>query len=104
MTSALSKEGVDVMAECFECHQDMSVARSCTEAALFLVNGWFQRITYGSQHDDIPKYFPARLPNRCGDCATLIGGYHHPGCDMERCPRCLGQLIACGCQDPDEGG
>ncbi len=34
---------------------------------------------------------------RCGDCGCKIGGYHHPGCDIETCPNCGGQLITCGC-------
>jgi len=33
----------------------------------------------------------------CHDCTTPVGGLHHPGCDAERCPRCLGQAISCGC-------
>jgi len=33
----------------------------------------------------------------CHDCKTPRGGFHHPGCDMERCPKCGGQLIGCGC-------
>jgi len=40
--------------------------------------------------------------NRCHDCNIAPDGYHHPGCDMERCPRCSGQLITCGCLGEDD--
>ena len=40
---------------------------------------------------------------RCHDCNVAVGGFHHPGCDMEECPRCGGQLISCGCLDDEEG-
>jgi len=40
---------------------------------------------------------------RCHDCNILKGGVHHPGCDAERCPRCAGQIISCGCLPGDEG-
>src|SRR5262245_28686447 len=35
---------------------------------------------------------------RCGDCGVAIGKYHHPGCDIEICPRCQCQLISCNCR------
>jgi len=33
----------------------------------------------------------------CNDCACKVGEHHEPGCDHERCPKCKGQLISCGC-------
>jgi hypothetical protein len=35
---------------------------------------------------------------RCGDCGVARGGWHHPGCDLQRCPVCRGQLLTCGCR------
>ena len=37
----------------------------------------------------------------CHDCGARYGEYHKPGCDMERCPRCDGQLITCGCLEAE---
>jgi hypothetical protein len=40
--------------------------------------------------------------SRCHDCNVEAGAVHHPGCDMERCPRCGGQLISCGCLSTED--
>lgn len=39
---------------------------------------------------------------RCRGCGIKRGGLHHPGCDMECCPKCGGQLISCGCLEEKE--
>ena len=49
--------------------------------------------------DDFFCTAEALLCTRCTDCGAMVGHYHHPGCDVERCPVCGEQLISCGCQD-----
>lgn len=34
----------------------------------------------------------------CHDCGVKEGQFHRPGCDMERCPFCHGQLMSCDCK------
>ena len=43
------------------------------------------------------NYHFSEPSGRCHDCNIKHGGKHHPGCDVERCPKCEGQLISCGC-------
>lgn len=43
-----------------------------------------------------------QLAPYCGDCNVALGQVHHPGCDLEECPRCHGQAIGCGCRDDEE--
>ncbi len=65
---------------------------SCT--ALYVIRGeTFEAIRWGKEASSKrwkPDY-------DCPDCATPLGGMHHPGCDMEECPNCLGQALSCGC-------
>jgi hypothetical protein len=58
----------------------------------------FRRIRYGDEGDD---WGDSNIP--CHDCGVVKGQYHVPGCDMERCPNCRGQLLSCSCGDyPDD--
>lgn len=63
---------------------------------------------YGPEMRQRWATWPGGWPANCRDCATPQGGLHHPGCDVERCPRCMGQAISCGCKwegdsaDPDK--
>jgi hypothetical protein len=65
----------------------------------YAINGQiFQRIRYGEENCDWnAENFP------CHDCGVLKGQYHvGPACDVEECPKCGGQVIACDCEY--EGG
>jgi|TARA_B110000259_G_C14013435_1_gene400398 hypothetical protein len=33
----------------------------------------------------------------CNGCSAKVGANHMAGCGNERCPKCSGQLISCGC-------
>jgi hypothetical protein len=87
------------MAICNECRQEMLEAEGCTLEKFEFRDGVLPRIPFGSERRGIKM-------DRCDDCGVRRGGYHHPGCDLERCPRCRGQAIFCGCRDRDgsEGG
>jgi len=57
----------------------------------------------GATMESVPHYAEADgLLQKCHDCNVMAGNSHHPGCDMERCPKCKGQLISCGCLDNEE--
>jgi hypothetical protein len=72
---------------CKVCRQDMETAESCTHRTVTLDSGeTLERTPYGSDNTD-----------PCGDCGTSPGGVHHRYCDQERCPKCRGQIITCGC-------
>lgn len=84
------------MAICDWCNQEMLEANDCTanRTVEYPDGTELPAIPYDPDYGDENK--------RCHDCGVKRGGYHHPGCDMERCPKCQGQLISCGCLDTDE--
>lgn len=70
---------------CEWCKQDMQVATTCTGNIIEID---------GTAYDPIPA------DEDCGDCGVSKGGVHHPGCDIELCPRCGEQRIHCNCANP----
>jgi hypothetical protein len=75
------------MAICEACGQEMLNAVGCTIGRITYSDGVYERVRVGRKR-------PRKV---CGDCGAPSGSYHHPGCDMEPCPRCKGQLIMCDC-------
>ena len=41
----------------------------------------------------------------CGrvGAARMLGGIHHPGCCVERCPACRRQAMTCDCRFDEDG-
>lgn len=58
-----------------------------------LQDGIYRRVRYGESDD--PWRHASHYP--CHDCGIFVGEFHVLGCDAETCPRCLGQLLSCGC-------
>ncbi len=105
------------MAICGFCNQDMSSNKvdTCTgNDFVEYPNGEkLESVPYNFRVSDFEdaiilgevKPFPPNFKEedkRCHDCNIKNHGKHHPGCDMEECPRCGGQLISCGCLDEEE--
>jgi len=79
-----------------DCNREMLLAASCGARLVELAGERDERLPYrppGSQRD---------LASRCHDCGIRPGGFHHFGSDMDRCPRCGGQLCCCSCWPDDE--
>ena len=75
-------------AKCAACRQYMLVADGCTICLLLLKDG--TRVE--------PRKYEGGWDSgtgRCHGCRAKVGRYHHPGCDLERCPVCGRQALCC---------
>jgi hypothetical protein len=84
------------MANCEYCGKDMLQVNSCIEIEVMVKGKAYKPIPYGQE---TRVDFKAE---RCHDFNVEMGGYHHPGCDVEECPVCHGQIISCGCLEGEE--
>lgn len=83
------------MAKCSFCGQEMTTSDTCPANSVILFPDG-KMLRSSKEHFHEPD-------GRCHDCGIKHGGWHHPGCDVERCPRCGGQIITCGCLDAPDG-
>lgn len=84
--------GMEGMAICEWCRREMMDHVTCTEERYLFSDGSFERFKIGVGPGERSIRF-----DTCGDCGAPRGGFHHPGCDMEACPRCRHQAIMCDC-------
>jgi len=86
------------MAKCGHCCQEMLEADSCIKVPVTISPSEnYDPIPFGTASMGYTDGKADELTDRCPDCNVAVGGYHHPGCDWEVCPKCNGQLISCGC-------
>ena len=78
---------------CPRCKLDMIWADSCTGYSLDIEGTEYTRLGFGGEKGGSQQ----EIAKRCGDCNVSRGSLHHLYCSVEECPKCGGQLIACGC-------
>ena len=79
------------MAKCEACGREMTTADGCTFTHIKTTDNKFYR---REKVGDEGWYSNGE---KCRDCGASYGKYHHPNCDVERCPICGEQLISCEC-------
>jgi hypothetical protein len=81
------------MAICSHCGGEMTEGISCLTDPVIIGGKAYAPIPFGQELRPRHRY----EPEECRDCGTPLGGVHHPGCCMERCPACHGQALGCDC-------
>lgn len=78
------------MSECKLCRQDMNRVEGCKNDKVIKFSDVSLDAVKAGESSDFTD-------SVCHDCGASVGEPHHVGCDVERCPRCEGQLISCDC-------
>ena len=86
------------MAICARCGGEMTDGISCLTDAITIGGRPYPPVRWGQEPRPRHRY----EPDDCRGCGTPLGGAHHPGCCLERCPACHGQATTCLCIAEDE--
>ncbi|HUC03846.1 MAG TPA: hypothetical protein VL961_00510 [Acidimicrobiales bacterium] len=86
------------MSVCSHCGEEMLRQVSCSPDGYVVAGVPYQPVRWGAEKP--PGSWDVSGP--CTDCGTPVGGVHHPGCCVEQCPACLGQVLSCPCHAPFE--
>lgn len=79
---------------CDDCSEEIPFAESCTSAPYLTGR---TEIRWQSKPFGIEKGGTCGAKERCGSCGVMKGGYHHPGCEVEECPKCGDKIVSCDC-------
>jgi hypothetical protein len=85
---------------CELCGKSFEEKGGCTSTKLVFLLGsnnlghreTYERVPYGSE----TLYLNWDFSIPCHDCWVNVGEFHHPGCDVEECPKCHGQFLGGG--------
>ena len=81
--------------QCAYCGRSEPTGEGCTTDTITFPDGVIEEaIAYGEERG-------TQSAERCPGCGVSQGGYHHPFCPEEECPRCGRGLMRCGCLDTD---
>jgi len=83
---------------CKECRCGMKESDGCLELPIPMKDG---RVLKPIRHGKETRADWGSDGERCHDCGAKVGHYHHPGCDVEECPSCGGQILGCECLESD---
>jgi hypothetical protein len=81
------------MAICKHCGGEMTEGISCLSDPIVIRGKTYAPIRFGQERRPRHQF----EPDECRDCGTPLGGVHHPGCCIERCPACHGRALGCPC-------
>jgi hypothetical protein len=88
------------MPTCGFCDREMNESESCTKNVILYPDStkddgghWLFAVPFGDERRGVVDDLDRSDEPRCHDCGVQLGGFHHPGCDVEESPQSGDQLL-----------